>query len=191
MRRREKNCSCSSMEGHQWLHRSRTAQASTVRIYAKAQLPETLSFRVSKPHAVWHGEWWVSWMRFLWSLVIAATCKTRCECTTRTLLFFPGVEQIPHVQTKLDNLLVLQSLFKYRKFLCFSESLKQSCLNFPLSGFYTGATVNLTPRWSCAQQRCQECDRTLEKRTRRRVNCLSWLNFTSAHAVGTLFSFFC
>ena len=81
-----------------------------------------------------------------WSLVIAATCKARCECATRTLLFFPGVEQRPHVQTKLDNLLVLQSLFKYRKFLCFSESLKQSCLNFPLSGFYTGATVNLTPR---------------------------------------------
>jgi hypothetical protein len=47
-----------------------------VRIYAKAQFAETLSFRVSKPHAVW-----------------------------------PGVEQKPHVQTKLDNLLVLQSLF--------------------------------------------------------------------------------
>ena len=37
---------------------------------------------------------------------------------TRTLLFFPGVEQKPHAQTKLDNLLcpwILQSLFKYRK----------------------------------------------------------------------------
>ena len=85
----------------------------------------------------------VFWGSF-WSLVIAATCKARCECTIRTLLLFTGVEQKPHVQTKLDNLLVLQSLFKYRKFLRFSESLKQSCLNFPLSGFYTGVTVNLT-----------------------------------------------
>ena len=50
-------------------------------------------------------------------------------------ILFAGVEQKPHVQTKLDNLLVFQSLFTYRKILGFSESLKQSCLNFPLSGF--------------------------------------------------------
>ncbi len=106
--RREKNCSCSSIEGHQWLHRSKTAHACT-------------------------------------HLCKGSIGRSRCECNTRTLLF-AGVEQKPHVQTKLDSFLVLQSLFKYRKFLCFSESLKQSCLNFsslrfsclnfPLSGFH-------------------------------------------------------
>jgi hypothetical protein len=33
----------------------------------------------------------------------------------------------------------------------------------------------LISRWCCAQQRCQECDRTLEEITRRRVNFLPWL----------------
>ena len=98
VRRREKHGSCSSIEGHHWLHRSRTAQACT----------------------------------HLCKSSIGRAC---CECTTRTPLLFAGVEQKPHVQTKLDNLLVFQSLFKYRKILGFSESLKQSCLNFPLSGF--------------------------------------------------------
>ena len=93
------HCSCSSIEGHQWLHRSKTAHACT-------------------------------------HLCKGSIGRSRCECTTRTLLLFAGVEQKPHVQTKLDNLLVLQSLLKCRKILCFSESLKQSCLNFPLSGFH-------------------------------------------------------
>ena len=97
--RRDKHCSCSSIEGHQWLHRSKTAHACT-------------------------------------HLCKGSIGRSRCECTTRTLLLFAGVEQKPHVQTKLDNLLVLQSLLKCRKILCFSESLKQSCLNFPLSGFH-------------------------------------------------------
>ena len=101
---------------------------------------------------------------------------------------FAGVEQKPHVQTKLDNLLVFQSLFKYRKILGFSESLKQSCLNFLLSGFhawiflsqvfYTGATVNLTHDDVVLKSDSvvkSECDKTLEEITRRRVNCLPWL----------------
>ena len=64
--RREKHCSCSSIEGHQWLHRSKTAHACT-------------------------------------HLCKGSIGRSRCECTTRTLLLFAGVEQKPHVQTKLDN----------------------------------------------------------------------------------------
>ena len=151
VRRREKHGSCSSIEGHHWLHRSRTAQACT-------------------------------------HLCEGSIGRARCECTTRTLILFAGVEQKPHVQTKLDNLLVFQSLFKYRKILGFSESLKQSCLNFLLSGFhawiflsqvfYTGATVNLTHDDVVLKSDSvvkSECDKTLEEITRRRVNCLPWL----------------
>jgi hypothetical protein len=151
VRRREKHGSCSSIEGHHWLHRSRTAQACT-------------------------------------HLCKGSIGRARCECTTRTLLLFAGVEKKPHVQTKLDNLLVFQSLFKYRKILGFSESLKQSCLNFLLSGFhawiflsqvfYTGATVNLTHDDVVLKSDSvvkSECDKTLEEITRRRVNCLPWL----------------
>ena len=154
------HCSCSSIEGHQWLHRSKTAHACT-------------------------------------HLCKGSIGRSRCECTTRTLLLFAGVEQKPHVQTKLDNLLVLQSLFKYRIILCFSESLKQSCLNFsslrfsclnfsslrfsclnfPLSVFITGATVNLTQDDVVLNSVVKsECDRTLEEKTRWRVNCLPWLD---------------
>ena len=55
-----------------------------------------------------------------------------------TLLLFAGVEQKPHVQTKLDNLLVLQSLFLWvsQTIMPAFSSLRFSCLHFPLSGFH-------------------------------------------------------
>ena len=143
VRRREKHCSYSSIEGHQWLHRSRTAQACT---------------------HLWKG----------------SIGRARCEYTTRTLLLFAGVEQKPHVQTKLDNLLVLQSLF-----LWVSQTIMPAFSS--LSGFHaciflsrvfiTGATVNLTQDDVVLNSVVTtECDRTLEKTTRRRVNCLPWLD---------------
>jgi hypothetical protein len=84
---------------------------------------------------------------------------------------------------------------------CFSESLKQSCLHFPLSGFHaciflsrvfiTGATVNLTQDDVVLNSVVTtECDRTLEKTTRRKGELFAMTWFTSAQADGTLFSFF-
>ena len=152
VRRREKHCSCSSIEGHQWLHRSRTAQACT-------------------------------------HLCKGSIGRARCEYTTRTLLLFAGVEQKPHVQTKLDNLLVLQSLFLWvsQTIMPAFSSLRFSCLHFLLSGFHaciflsrgfiTGATVNLAQDdVALSSVVTTECYRTLEKTTRRRVNCLPWLD---------------
>ena len=95
------------------------------------------------------------------------------------------MEQKPHVQTKLDNLLVLQSLFKCRNFLCFSEY-------FPLSGFYTGVTVNLTQDDVVLNSVVKsECDKHTGGNNTAKGELFAMIWFTSAQAGGTLFSFLC
>ncbi len=164
-------------------------------MYGKVQLAETLSFRVSKPHAVWHWEWWACWILSgsFRSLVIVATCKARCcyscECPSRPLLFFIGVEQKPHVQTKLDNLLVLQSWTKYRN----------SCVSLSLSNNHAWIFLSQvsTPVWLLILLKMMLCSTTLsrvwqntgEKNTEKgELFTVTW--FISAQAGGTLFSFF-
>jgi hypothetical protein len=142
VRRREKHCSYSSIEGHQWLHRSRTAQACM----------------------------------YLWK---GSMGRARCEYTTQHCYFLLVWSRSLTCRRSWTTCLSSR--------VCFSESLKQSCLQFPLSGFHaciflsrvfiTGATVNLTQDDVVLNSVVTtECDRTLEKTTRRRVNCLPWLD---------------
>ena len=142
VRRREKHCSYSSIEGHQWLHRSRTAQACM----------------------------------YLWK---GSMGRARCEYTTQHCYFLLVWSRSLTCRRSWTTCLSSR--------VCFSESLKQSCLHFPLSGFHaciflsrvfiTGATVNLTQDDVVLNSVVTtECDRTLEKTTRRRVNCLPWLD---------------
>ena len=72
---------------------------------------------------------------------------------------------------------IVPEFFLSQVFMPEFSSLRFSCLNFPLSVFITGATVNLTQDDVVLNSVVKsECDRTLEEKTRWRVNCLPWLD---------------